>query len=226
MRRAACARHPRWFCFVHADWERFPIDSPTLRLPHYGSAMLPASVCKFSLLAAVLLAAACGSSSQTSSGSTPTPTPPSNKALHVATVDACTLVTADEASAAVGSPLTNLAATSPVQIPGACIYGASGSSSTVVVYAQVYPDATAANAVQPDQVAAALAGQVGVTNAHSVNGIGDKAFEYTATGTAGGGVAIFVFKYNVVMMLLVDPTTNSATVEQLARTAVGRLVAS
>lgn len=193
-------------------------------MPDYGSAMIRTSVFKFSLLAAVLLAAACGSSGQTSSGSSPTPS--TNKALHVATVDACTLVTADEASAAVGSPLTNLAATSPVQIPGACIYGASGSSSTVFVYAQVYPDATTANAVQPNQVAAALAGQMGVTNAHSVSGIGDKAFEYTATGTAGGGIAIFVFKYNVVMMLAVDPTSNSGTVEQLARTAVGRLVAS
>jgi hypothetical protein len=188
--------------------------------------MIRTSVFKSSLLAGVLLAAACGSSGQTSSGSSPTPAPSTNKALHVATVDACTLVTADEASAAVGSPLTNLAATSPVQIPGACIYGASGSSSTVFVYAQVYPDATTANAVQPDQVAAALAGQLGVTNAHSVSGIGDKAFEYTASGTAGGGIAIFAFKYNVVMMLAVDPTSNSSTVEQLARTAIGRLVAS
>jgi hypothetical protein len=188
--------------------------------------MIRMSPRELGLLAAVLLAAACGSSGQTSSGSTPSPTPTPKQAQHVATVDACTLVTADEASAAVGSPLTNLAATSPVQIPGACIYGASGSSATVFVYAQVYPDATTANAVQPNQVAAALAGQMGVTNAHSVSGIGDKAFEYTATGTAGGGIAIFVFKYNVVMMLAVDPTSDSGKVEQLARTAVGRLVTS
>jgi hypothetical protein len=177
------------------------------------------------LLAAILLAAACGSSSATSSGSTPTPAV--SRAPHVASVDACKLVTADEASAAVGSPLTNLAATGGgVQIPGACIYGASGSSSAVFVYAQVYPDATAADAVQPDQVAAILAGQLGVTNAHSVSGIGDKAFEYSAAGSAGGGMAIFVFRYNVVMMIAVDPTSSSSTIEQLARTAVGRLVAA
>ncbi len=144
----------------------------------------------------------------------------------MASVDACTLITANEASAAVGSPVTNLGATGGVQIPGACIYGASGSSSVVFVYAQVYPDATTANAVQPDQVAAALAGQLGVANAHSVTGIGDKALEYSASGTAGGGLAIFVFKYNVVMLIAVDPTTNSSTVEQLARTAVSRLVAA
>lgn len=64
-----------------------------------------------------------------------------------------------------------------------------------------------------------------LTNAHSVNGIGDRAFEYSASGTAGGGIAIFVYRYNVVMMIAVDPTSDSSTVEQLARTAVSRLVA-
>jgi hypothetical protein len=182
--------------------------------------MIRASTRRLSFLAAVLLAAACGSSGGTSGGSTPTPA----RAPHIASVDACTLVTADEASAAVGSPLTNLSATGGVQIPGACIYGASGSSSTVFVYAQVYPDATAAGAVQPDKVAAALAGQLGVSNAHSVNGIGDRAVEYSASGTAGGGLAIFVFRYNVVMLIAVDPTSNSNTIEQLARRAVSRLV--
>ena len=34
-----------------------------------------------------------------------------------------------------------------------------------------------------------------------MSGIGDKAFEYTASGSAGGGIAIFVFKYNVVMQV-------------------------
>jgi hypothetical protein len=111
-------------------------------------------------------------------------------------------------------------------MPGLCVYGASGSSSSVFVFAQVYPDATTADNVQPDQLAAVLAGQLGVTNAHSVQGIGDKAFEYSASGSAGGGMAIFVFRYNVVMMLAVDPTSNPSTIEQLARTAVGRLVAS
>jgi hypothetical protein len=186
--------------------------------------MIRASTRVLGLLTAVLLAAACGSSNNASTGSTPTPT--LNRALHVASVDACTLVTANEASAAVGSPLTNLAATGGVQIPGACIYGASGSSSTVFVYAQVYPDTAAAGAVQPDQVAAAVTGQLGVSNAHSVNGIGDKAVEYSASGSAGGGIAIFVFRYNVVMLIAIDPTSNSNTIEQLARTAVSRLVAA
>jgi hypothetical protein len=65
---------------------------------------------------------------------------------------------------------------------------------------------------------------MGVSNAHQVTGIGDKAFEYTASGSAGGGIAIFVFRYNVVLMIAVDPTSTPSTIEQLARTAVGRLV--
>jgi hypothetical protein len=59
-----------------------------------------------------------------------------------------------------------------------------------------------------------------------VSGIGDKAFEYTASGSAGGGIAIFVFKSNVVMLIAVDPTSTPSAIEQLARTAVGRLVAA
>ncbi len=160
------------------------------------------------LLGAALLAAACGGPSNTASSS-PSPTTSSQ---HIASVDACTLVTAAEASAG-------------VQIPGACIYGSSESSAGVFVYAQVYPDTTTADAVQPDQIATILAGQLGVANAHSVSGIGDKAFEYTATGSGENGIAIFVFKANVVMMIVVNPTTNSASVEQLARTAVSRLKA-
>jgi hypothetical protein len=186
------------------------------------------------VLAALLLAAACGptcgSSTSSSSGSTPATsikaTPVVERPQHVATVDPCTLVTADEASAAAGSTLTNLAATGGVQIPGACIYGASDSSTAVLVFAQAYPDASAASAVQPDQMAAAFGAQFGVSNAKTVTGIGDKAFEYTATGAAGGGIAIFVFKYNVIMWIIVDPASDPSVIERLARTAVGRLVVS
>jgi hypothetical protein len=185
--------------------------------------MIPTSIRVTAVLAALLAATACGSSTQTSTGSTPTPTPTATASTtqHVTSADACTLVTADEASAAVGEAVTSLAG---VQIPNACIYGSSGSSSTVLVFAQVYPDATAANAVQPDQLAAIFASQLAFANAHAVNGVGDKAFEYTLTGSGGGGIALLVFKYNVVLIIAVDPTSDSNAIEGLARTAVGRLV--
>ena len=90
------------------------------------------------------------------------------------------------------------------------------------VLAQVYPDTTTADSISPEQMAAVMNGQMGVANARSVQGIGDKAFEYTATSSSGGGIAIFIFKANVVLMIAVSPTTDSAKVEALGRAAVGR----
>jgi hypothetical protein len=93
----------------------------------------------------------------------------------------------------------------------------------VVIFAQVYPDSTTAASVSPEQIAAALNGAYGVANAKPVSGIGDKAIEYTLTG-AQNGTVIFVFKSNVVLMIVVTPTpSNSTAVEGLARTAAGRL---
>lgn len=117
-----------------------------------------------------------------------------------------------------------MAAQGGASIPGACIYASSDGSATVFVYAQTYSDTSAADSVQPDQIAAALNGQYGVSNAKPVRGIGDKAFEYTVTSAgSSGGVAIFVFKSNVVLMFVMTPSTNTTALEQLARTAVSRL---
>lgn len=181
------------------------------------------------ILAAALLVAGCGSSNSTAASSPkPSPSPTPTKEAQVTTVDACKLVTDAEASAAVGSTVTNLAASGGASIPGACIYtgqDSAGNQLSVFVFAQTYPDTTTADSISPDQVAAMLNGQYGVSNAKAVTGIGDKAFEYTTTSAAssGTGEAIFVFKANVVLMILISPSTDSTKVEQLARTAVGRL---
>jgi hypothetical protein len=176
------------------------------------------------VVAAALLATGCGGSSNPSSSSSkasPTPT----KAAQIASVDACKLVTAAEASAAVNTTVTNLAAASGASIPGACIYGSQDSQASVFVFAQAYPDTTTADNISPDQMAAILNGQYGVSNARAVNGIGDKAFEYTATSASasGNGIAIFVFKANAVIMIVMSPAADSRAIEVLARTAVGRL---
>ena len=129
---------------------------------------------------------------------------------------------ASEASTATGATLTSSAA-GGASIPGACIYSSSDSATSVVIFAQVYPDSTTAASVSPEQIAAALNGAYGVANAKPVSGIGDKAIEYTLTG-AQNGTVIFVFKSNVILMIVVTPTpSNSTAVEGLARTAVGRL---
>jgi hypothetical protein len=175
------------------------------------------------VVASAFLAGGCGSSSPSSTSSKASPTP--TKAAQIANIDACKLVTAAEASAAVNTTVTNLAAASGASIPGACIYGSQDGVASVFVFAQAYPDSTTADNISPDQMAAILNGQYGVSNARAVNGIGDKAFEYTATSASasGSGIAIFVFKANAVIMIVMSPATDSRAVEVLARTAVGRL---
>ena len=169
-----------------------------------------------------LLVAACGSSnSPSASSSSPTPSP-SPKLFT--SVDACTLVTATDASTAAGTPVTNLGGSSGAQVPGACFYTSADGKSTVIVFAQTYPDATTAQSVSPEQIAAGInLGGAGVANAKAVTGIGDKAVEYTITSSGSDGTAIFVFKSNVLILIAVSPATSSTAVELLARTAVGRL---
>ncbi|TME19845.1 MAG: DUF3558 domain-containing protein [Chloroflexi bacterium] len=182
----------------------------------------PIVIARMSLVTVCLLVAACGGSANSTSNSSAGATPSPTKGAHVNSVDACSLVTAAEASAAAGSTVTNLSAGAGAQTPGICVYGSSDGSTSVFVLAQVYPDTTTADSISPEQMAAVMNGQMGVTNAKSVQGIGDKAFEYTATSSSGGGIAIFVFKANVVLMIALSPTTDSAKVEALARAAVGR----
>ncbi len=84
---------------------------------------------------------------------------------------------ASEASTATGATLTSSAA-GGASIPGACIYTSADSGTSVVIFAQVYPDSNTAGSVSPEQIAAALNGAYGVANTKPVSGIGDKAIEY------------------------------------------------
>ena len=174
------------------------------------------------LVAGLILLSACGGSSPSASNS-PAESPSPSKEPLITSVDACQLVTASDATAALSTPAANASASGGISIPGSCIYASSDGASTVFVYAQTYPDTSTADAVSADQVAAALSGQYSISNAKSVTGIGDKAFEYTATSSGSTGVAIFVFKANVVLMILLSPSTDATIVEALARTAVSRL---
>ena len=211
-----------------------------LRAPNVTIVSLKRMVPPTVALAAMLAVASCGSCGGSPAASTSTSTPSGN--THGATLtlptDICTLVTADEASTAVGTPVVSLGASGGVSIPGACFYSNPQPSPNpdgtfpsppptagLLVFAQAYPDASTADAVQPDQMAAGYASFFGISNAHPVNGIGDKAFEYSATSrqSNGTGMAIFVFKANVLLYIIMSPATDSAKIETLARTAVGRL---
>lgn len=171
------------------------------------------------IAAVAMLMVACGGSSNSSSHSTPTPT----KGALFSNVDACKLVTAADASTAVGTTVANAAGAAA--FPGACFYASSDGSASVLAFAQAEADATAAKNVDPNQITAAFAGAYGIKNAHQVEGIGDKAFEYTATSsqTNSNGIAIFVFKANVLLFIVMSPSTESAKIEALAKTAVSRL---
>jgi len=175
------------------------------------------------MIALVAMAGACGSSGSTTTSSvTPTPTPtPSPKETLIAKADACTLVTAADVLSATGTTVAS--GTNGVQIPGACIYASADGATSVFVFAQTYSDATSAQAISPEQVAAAFNGVFGIANATVVNGIGDKAIEYSSTSGGSTGAVIFVFKSNVVLLINLTPATGMSAIEQLARTAVGRL---
>ena len=170
---------------------------------------------------AVLMVACGGSSNSPSSSSHSTPTP--TKEAAFSNVDACKLVTAADASTAVGTTVANVAGAAA--FPGACFYTSSDGTTSVLVFAQAEASATAAQNVDPNQITAAFAGVYGIKNAHQVSGIGDKAFEYTATSnqSTSNGIAIFVFKGNVLIFIVMSPSTDSAKIEALAKTAVSRL---
>ena len=178
-------------------------------------------------VAVVLLMVACGSSGSNANASHRSSPTPSHAGLITSAIDACKLVSATDASSATGVTMQAFGQTGGAPV---CIYAgqkADGTSVSVFVYAQTYSDTKTADAVSPDQVAAAFKGQFGVSDAKSVSGIGDKAFEYTATATSGAanssGVVIFVFKANVVLLVAVTPTTDQSKAEGLARVAVGNL---
>lgn len=197
------------------------------RLPDVGNpgaARTSGALIAVVAMCGLLVVGACGSSTSSSkSSATPTPTP-SPKAKVISSIDdACKLVTAAAATGATGVTVSSLAAGAP--IAGTCIYASADGSTTVVVIAQVYANASSADSVEPEQLAAALSGAYGIANAKTVTGIGDKAVEYTLTSAASGskGAVIFVFKSNVVMMIAISPLTDTKKLEELASTAVGNL---
>jgi hypothetical protein len=196
----------------------------------------------FCVVAALVGMAGCGSCGSTPTANPATPTTSGSSGTKTANLtlpaDMCSLVTADEASAAVGTKVVNLAAQGGVAVPGACFYSnpppspnpdgtfpSPPPSAGLLVFGQAYPDASTADAVQPDQLAAGYASLYGISNAHAVNGIGDKAFEYSATSSQSGsnGIAIIVFKSNVLLFIVMSPSSDSTKIEALARAAVGKL---
>lgn len=176
--------------------------------------------------------AACGGSSSGSGESTgsneSSPTAATNKeaSKNLTLPDVCSLVTTDDVATlwqVDKSQILNVASGAGA---GLCIYGNQASQQDgLLVIGQAYPDATTAEQVQPEQLATVYSRFYGISSSKSVTGIGDKAFEYVTTSTATGsnGAAIFVFKANILLMIILSPATDDTGVESLAKAALTRL---
>jgi hypothetical protein len=105
-----------------------------------------------------------------------------------------------------------------------CSYASSDGSKQLLVFGEVLPDATAAQQVQPNQLAQQFNAAYGVTNEKTLNGIGDKAVEYSLNSGGQSGTVIFIFKSNVVLMLILEPTpSDTSGFEKLAKDSADNL---
>ena len=171
-------------------------------------------------LAAAALSACGGSSNNTAgSGSTsPSASSSSSSGPHIATIDACSVVTADLAQQDLGVAFQGSGAAT------VCTYASANGSESLLVFGEVLPDASAAAQVQPDQLAHQFNGAYGITNAKTLSGIGDKAVEYSLNSGGQSGTIIFIFKSNIVLMLILEPTPGDTSgFEKLAKAAADNL---
>jgi hypothetical protein len=105
-----------------------------------------------------------------------------------------------------------------------CTYSSADGTKTLLVFGEILSDASAAAQVQPEQLAQQFNSAYGVTNAKTLNGIGDKAVEYSLTSGGQSGTIIFILKSNVALMLILEPAPSDRSgLEKLAKTAADNL---
>lgn len=185
--------------------------------------------CLCVLAMALVACGGSGSGSTGSSGSTEsTPSSSSTKeaSKNLTLPDICSLVTTDDVATLWQTDKSQILNVASGAGAGLCIYGNQANQQDgLLVIGQSYPDANTADQVQPEQLASIYSRLYGISSAKSVTGIGDKAFEYVTTSTANGstGAAIFVFKANILLMIILSPATDDSGVESLAKTALTRL---
>jgi hypothetical protein len=106
-----------------------------------------------------------------------------------------------------------------------CSYASSDGKTMLLVFGEVLPDASAAQQVQPNQLAQSFNTGYGLTSAKPLNGIGDKAVEASLSGGSGQtGTIIFILKANVVLMLVLEPApADTSGFEKLAKDSADNL---
>jgi len=174
------------------------------------------------LIAAATAISACGTTPSANVVPSASPAHASAKITHL---DPCAMVTASEASTATGKTLANSVSLGSSPIPGGCFYRSKSNPAVVFVYAQVYPDTATANAVTVAQFASAMSSMLSASTSDpkAISGIADKASEFEIKVGSGQGLAVIVFKNNVVFVIAMAPTSTESVVEGLAKTAASRL---
>lgn len=105
-----------------------------------------------------------------------------------------------------------------------CTYASTDGTKQLLVFGEVLPDASSAQQVQPNQLASGFNTSYGLTNAKQLDGVGDKAVEATLNASGQTGTIIFIFKSNVVMMLILEPApADTSGFEKLAKDAANNL---
>jgi hypothetical protein len=171
------------------------------------------------LAASALVVAACGAANVTtpagtsqpaasSSSSTQTSSAASTPSTSTSLADACSLITAGEASTALGQ---NTGAGTSSANGGQCTYTAAAGNITII--ATQFPDGSTAGSSFAGTRTAAMGGVPGFQD---VTGVGDKAF---LTGT---GLVEFI-KGSVVVMI---QTLSSGNPSTSAMTTLGQAAAS
>lgn len=174
-------------------------------------------VCGGTFLVSALMLAACGGSTATvgatsavtSHAATPAGAAPTSAPAAAGTVsDACTLITSQEASVALG-----VDAGTPSGAAGQCDYTTASGSMTII--ATLYPDSSTA---QASYAGTRTAARGGVPGFRDVSGIGDRAFL-----TSSGLIEFSKGSTVVIIQVLSSANPSTSTMTTLGQAAGGRV---
>jgi hypothetical protein len=125
-----------------------------------------------------------------------------------AALDSCTLITSQEASAALGTD-----AGTPQGVAGQCSYATSAGSMTII--AAAYPSNSAA---QSSYAATRSSAQAGVPGFQDLTGLGDRAFV-----TSSGLIEFSKGESVVIIQVLSSDSPSVSAMTTLAQAALGRV---
>jgi hypothetical protein len=170
----------------------------------------------------VALAACGGESANNSSTTSPSPSPASaaktKTGPHIASIDACSVVSSDLISKDLHATLQGAGSAAT------CTYASADGTMNLLVFGEVLPDTQAADAVQPSEIASQFNISIASTTAKPLNNVGDKAIEYTVAAGGQSEAAILIFKANAVMMLVITPSPSDLSgFEALAKDSADAL---